>query len=380
MRRLTLLTAGLLACTAPEKDPEAQESPADTAASLTPYGPENSWYHAPDASLVPDEPAEDRWSRGEQVPNLRFTDQHGDEVWLYQFYGKTLYIDWVAEWCGPCNSYAPYLEAFNQSYGDDAIVLTVLVEDSRFRPGDAAAVGRWTETHDSTNPVLWLDEEQARRIAAVDAYPEINLIDPQLRFAVKSVNSLHGDAYIEQVVDRMIFAIGGSTDLDAEVCEDGLDNDLDLIADCMDDACVDAPGCAQTEVSGSLSPCTPDPDDLVSHVDVWQLEVRGAVAWLEGDAVSEATGFEHIVEVRAPGAERRNVGDDEWGCTWPLEDFGCARGWIRPGTWELIVRPGTGGSEYDGDCVNPELGEYLLRIRGDVSLELVRDDIELQDL
>ena len=391
-----LFLLGLTACASGDKTPAGTDTGAstpddngggttdDSQGTTEPYGPDNAWYHAPDASLVPAEPETDAWEIGGQVPNLRFTDQNGDEVWLYQFYGQPIYLDWVAEWCGPCATFAPYLDTFYQTYRDDAVVLTVLYQDETLNPGDADAVSRWVADHGATNPVLWLDSEQYARTTEPGAYPEINLVDPELRLAPRSVNTLHNDDWIEQVIDRMAFAIGGSLDQDTETCDNAIDDDLDLIADCMDDACADDPACADSEVTGSLSPCTPDPDGLTTTADVWQLEVRGAVAAVEADNVSEATGFENLVRVIADGdtyATSRVVGDDDWDCTWPLETFGCARGWVRPGTYQMVVYPGTGGSdENDGDCVDPDLGEYVLRFQGDVSLELIQDNVALQSL
>lgn len=386
-RLFLLLLAG---CTdkAPETGTPAQTGDSgdsgDSSAPLLPYGPDNAWYHAPDASAVPAEPETDQWTLGAQVPNLVFTDQNGDEVWLYQFAGQTLYIDWAAEWCGPCREYSPYLDSFYAEFGEDATVLTVLLEDQSYGPGDAEAVSRWVDDLAATNPVLWLDEEQLARAYVADFYPSIMLVDPELRMAQTAVNTLHDDAYIQQIIDRMTFAIGGSLDYETEVCDDGFDDDLDLIADCMDEACADDAACAETEVSGSLSPCTPDASETTTTVDVWQVEVRGAVARVEGDNSSEATGFESILKAIPEGGDwdsARFVGDDEWACTWPLEDYGCPLGWLRPGTWNVAVYPGTGGSEeYDGDCGDPDLGEYVVRFRGDVTATLLRDDITLAEL
>ena len=348
----------------------------------TPYGPDNAWYHAPDASLVPEEPAEDQWTEGEQVPNLRFTDQNGDEVWLYQFFGQTLYIDWAAEWCGPCHDFAPYLAGFNQRNSERATVITVLLEDTNSDLGDAETAARWVEAHGGEGPVLWLDAEQAARVDRPSYWPLLDLIDPSLRFARRGADWLHPDATFDQAVRRMELAIGGSLDNKAEVCGDGYDNELDLTADCMDPAC--EASCDEGSTTGSLAPCTPDPDGLTASADVWRVTVSGAVATIESDNIAEATGFEHVLYVREEGqswSEALIVGDDEWACTWPLETLGCARGWLAPGTWELIVVTGTGGSdEHDGDCANPELGEYTLRTRGDVSFTLVQDNVELQSL
>ena len=379
---MIFLLTPLLACS--DKGAATDDTQGDTqVTATTPYGPENAWYHAPDASLVPDEPAEDVWTRGEQVPNLRFTDQNGDEVWLYQFFGQTIYLDWAAEWCGPCHSYAPYFGELNQEYGDRAVVITVLLQNGEFEPGDADTVARWVAEHGSDGPILWLDAEQAARVQEPDAWPQVDLVDPGLRLAQVDASSLHGDAYLDQIADRMILPIGGSLDNPAEVCGDGFDNDLDLIADCMDPAC--AASCEEASTTGSITPCTPDADDnKTTRVDVWRVTVTSAVAAIESDNIAEATGFEHLIYAKEEGQswdEARLVGDDEWSCTWALDTFGCARGWLRPGTWEIMVHAGTGGSdEYDGDCVDPSLGEYTLRALGDVTFALIHDDVERQSL
>lgn len=73
------------------------------------------------------------------------------------------------------------------------------------------------------------------------------------------------------------------------------------------------------------------------------------------------------------------VGDDEWDCTYEPEDYGCPIGWLRPGTWQLVVSPATGGT-YDGDCAAPTLGEYALRVSGEETMELVHDNVALSEL
>lgn len=402
---LLLLPVTLLACTSPEPTPTKtrdsaptddvptdSDTPTDTSSETTtetddpgdpPYGPENAWYHAPDTSEVPTEPAGAAWRAGDLPPNLRLTDQNGDEVWLYQFYGRPVFIDWSAEWCGPCQDAAPYMDRLYQEHIDEAVVLTVLLQDRDFARGDAAAVERWVSGLGVTSPTAWFDASQQTRVLDVDAYPTISLLDPELRLAHPNVYDLYEDAYLDQLMDRFALAIGGNLDNAAEVCGNGYDDDMDLVADCMDTECADDPACPDSEAAGGLTPCTPQATDEDTTVDVWRVEVRGAVAAVEADTVSTATAFEPLLYLNAEGADwagARILGDDEWDCTYPVEEFGCARGWIRPGTWLLLVQPGTGGEEYDGDCVDPALGEYALRVEGDVTLELIHDNVRRGDL
>ena len=399
MRTLTLLSLlTLAACSDDSKDGSdsgagTTDDSGDTqdtddtqdSGTTTAYGPDNAWYHAPDASLVPEEAEGARWRKGEMPPNLRFTDQFGDEVWLYQFYGKIVYIDWAAEWCGPCGTFAPYLEAFYQTFGEDAIVLTVMIQNDAAELGDSATVANWTSEHGDAVPTLALNAEDVDRAPGMGSFPNIYLLDPELRLAQTSVNTLYDDTWIEQVMDRMVLPIGGSLDNDAEDCDDGIDNDLDLVADCMDEACWDDPVCAvSAEVTGAISPCTPAIDDADETLDVWQVEVRDVVAFFSTDTLADDSKFDDVVMIKEDSADWSKLevrGDDQWDCTYKPEDYGCAQGWLRPGTWQVAVKAGTGGSsENDGDCANPDYGAYSMSFRGDVSVELLHDDVIRGDL
>jgi hypothetical protein len=61
------------------------------------YGPENSWFHASETA-VPTDLAGTGQSAGDIAANLYLTDQFGDDVELYQFYGQAVLLDVYAEW------------------------------------------------------------------------------------------------------------------------------------------------------------------------------------------------------------------------------------------------------------------------------------------
>lgn len=61
-----------------------------------PYGPENEWYHADAADVT--EPDSCGKQLGQTMCNFTMTDQNGDSVELYQFFGKVVVLDLFAEW------------------------------------------------------------------------------------------------------------------------------------------------------------------------------------------------------------------------------------------------------------------------------------------
>jgi len=66
-------------------------------AAPVPYGPENSWSHAVTAD-VPSDLDGTGWRAGDVAHNWTLTDQYGEEVELYQFYGSVVVIDNFTEW------------------------------------------------------------------------------------------------------------------------------------------------------------------------------------------------------------------------------------------------------------------------------------------
>lgn len=68
----------------------ASDPPAD-------YGPDNTWSHATEDD-VPAGLQGTGWGPGDVAYNFTLQDQYGDEVELYQFYGKVVVLDIFAEW------------------------------------------------------------------------------------------------------------------------------------------------------------------------------------------------------------------------------------------------------------------------------------------
>ena len=61
------------------------------------YGPPNAWWHA-QADDVPPNLTGEGYGNGDIAHNFVLTDQNGDQVELYQFFGQVIVIDVFAFW------------------------------------------------------------------------------------------------------------------------------------------------------------------------------------------------------------------------------------------------------------------------------------------
>jgi len=92
---------------------------------------------------------------GNNPCNFTLTDQNGDEVELYQSYGKVIILDFSVMWCGPCNMIAPIADEWTALYGEENLVwLTILIEDSAGGPVDMSDLQAWVDTHNTAVPIL----------------------------------------------------------------------------------------------------------------------------------------------------------------------------------------------------------------------------------
>ena len=122
---------------------------------------------------------------GDHPCNFTLKDHKGEDVELYDFYGKVIILDLSAMWCGVCVNIAPTGEEIINHFGRDNVVwITVLIEDESGNPPDASDLQRWLD-YGAGEPVLGGDrsllDQSAQTGYPVAGWPTVVVIDREMR-------------------------------------------------------------------------------------------------------------------------------------------------------------------------------------------------------
>ncbi len=162
--------------------------------------PTNTWPASePPASLTGE-----GFEVGEIVPDFRLTDQLGDEVSLWQFYGSVVLLDISTMWCAPCQDLAVHTEETAQDYADqDFVYLTVLQQNVESEVPDIDDLTTWADTFGITAPVL-SDGDGVGTGAAVrqGQYPAVLVLDREVR-VTERVNPID-DAQVRLAIEAAL--------------------------------------------------------------------------------------------------------------------------------------------------------------------------------
>lgn len=369
----------LLAACRPDVIPPSETDPAETGvasdsdphvdtdtSACTTYGPPNRWWH----TCVDDLPAPTDatgWGPGDTLPDLLLKDQFGDDVALHQFAGRLLLVDVSAVWCSPCRQLAPQLEVLSNDLADDDVtVITVLSENIDGGPAVQADAEAWATEFGLTGMVGWDPQGQLDDIPEITGYPSTVLVDPAMHVVETDFERLDADLLARAAAGTL----GGT-----EVCDNGIDDDIDFFGDCQDPDCPETGACALTSTtSGALAPCA---ENGLRGVDVWRVNVTGTSARVVVDTLDDAHKFEPMVQ-RAVALDDRTstptiLADDERACTFEPAAWQCPDAFLPTGTFDVYVVAGW-GTDGDGSCATPTDGRYTLRVYGAAAATLIDGD------
>jgi len=162
--------------------------------------PENSW----SLSEPPDGTVGTGFNEGDIVPDFRLTDQFGDEVSLWQFYGDVILLDVSTMWCSPCQKLAEDTAETYHDYKDEGFTyLTVLQEDVEGASLDRSELNEWVEAYEIVSPVLDDDTKEGTGGAISQGqYPAVMVINRRLK-VVERVNPPE-DSEVREAIESVL--------------------------------------------------------------------------------------------------------------------------------------------------------------------------------
>ena len=112
------------------------------------------------------------------APDFTLTDQYGETHTLSDYQGKTVFLNFWATWCGPCQHEMPDIQALYEDHGSnsgDVIILSVAHPDT-YQEGSAEEIAAFMEERGYTYPVLMDQDGLVFYYYGIRAFPTTYMI------------------------------------------------------------------------------------------------------------------------------------------------------------------------------------------------------------
>ena len=157
-------------------------SQQETQESAAPSGGESA---APEPSAQPTPEAAESQRPAIPAPDFTLTDQYGEEHTLSDYAGKTVFLNFWATWCGPCQREMPEIQQLYEDWGEntgEVVVLGVANPMDPDRPGNADSltageIGGWLEEKGYTYPTVMDETGEIFAQYGISAFPTTFMID-----------------------------------------------------------------------------------------------------------------------------------------------------------------------------------------------------------
>ncbi|MEC7241468.1 MAG: TlpA disulfide reductase family protein [Myxococcota bacterium] len=195
--RLILMGLVLFGC-APRLYTDSVE---ETGEEETWVAPTNSWTSNSPPKGLQAEGADE----GQVPPDFRMVDQFGEEVSLWQFYGKWVVIDFSTLWCAPCQELAALSGETHEMYEERGLeYLSIISQNLYYEPPSLEEVQAWAETFEMHTPVLADDFEWTGNfVKGASGFPRLVIVGPDMRIVESEVRP-NNDAGLRETLDELL--------------------------------------------------------------------------------------------------------------------------------------------------------------------------------
>lgn len=113
------------------------------------------------------------------APDFTFTDQYGNSHTLSNYKGKTVFLNFWATWCPPCQAEMPEIQEIYEEYGynEEDVVILGIAFPNLGREGSQEEIISFLEEHEYTYPVLMDEEGLTYYTYGIRSYPTTFMID-----------------------------------------------------------------------------------------------------------------------------------------------------------------------------------------------------------